>query len=267
MPPTCRPKLVLRSCIWHVSITACRSPSFSICRNACAMSATGAGTTARSVRMSFASRSRNFAGRSRLSKREGFRHIFVMESIEEVETAVIERVPLWNDRTDEHGPFDIIGDVHGCAMNWKSCSGSLATNLAVWHLASRSIVARPIHIPPAARRSSSAIWWIVVPGFSIACGSCGTCSKPASGICVPGNHDMKLLKKLRARTCRSRMAWPSRWPKSTHCPTRVREPFTKSLAEFLDGLVSHYVLDGGKLVVAHAGLKEAMQGRGSGQSP
>ena len=32
-------------------------------------------------------------------KREGFRHIFVMESVEEVEAATIERVPLWNDRT------------------------------------------------------------------------------------------------------------------------------------------------------------------------
>ena len=37
------------------------------------------------------------------------------------------------------------------------------------------------------------------------------------------------------------------------------------LADFLDGLVSHYVLDDGKLVVAHAGMKEEMQGRGSGR--
>src|SRR5665811_2551622 len=37
------------------------------------------------------------------------------------------------------------------------------------------------------------------------------------------------------------------------------------IAEFLDGLISHYVLDGGKLVVAHAGMKEEMQGRGSGR--
>ena len=47
-------------------------------------------------------------------KREGFRHIFVMDSVEEIEAASIERVPLWNDRKDEHGPFDIIGDIHGC---------------------------------------------------------------------------------------------------------------------------------------------------------
>ncbi len=48
-------------------------------------------------------------------RREGFRHSFVMASVEEVDSAVVERVPLWNDRTDELGPFDIIGDVNGCA--------------------------------------------------------------------------------------------------------------------------------------------------------
>ena len=42
------------------------------------------------------------------------------------------------------------------------------------------------------------------------------------------------------------------------------EDFRKSVAEFIDDLVSHYVLDDGKLVVAHAGMKESMQGRGSG---
>lgn len=47
-------------------------------------------------------------------KREGFRHVFVMDSVEEIDAATVERVPLWNDKRDEHGPFDIIGDIHGC---------------------------------------------------------------------------------------------------------------------------------------------------------
>src|SRR5207244_11668242 len=46
--------------------------------------------------------------------REGFRHVFVLESPEEIEAALVERVPLWNDRRQDHGPFDIIGDIHGC---------------------------------------------------------------------------------------------------------------------------------------------------------
>src|SRR5688500_18758032 len=48
-------------------------------------------------------------------KREGFRYVFVFKSVAEVDAALIERVPLWNDRSHEHGPFDIIGDLHGCA--------------------------------------------------------------------------------------------------------------------------------------------------------
>ena len=49
------------------------------------------------------------------------------------------------------------------------------------------------------------------------------------------------------------------------CPDEVARLFCNELADFLDGLVSHYVLDDGKLVVAHAGMKEEMQGRGSGR--
>jgi protein phosphatase len=47
-------------------------------------------------------------------RKEGFRHLFVMTSEEEVNSAVINRVPLWNDKSEEQGPFDIIGDIHGC---------------------------------------------------------------------------------------------------------------------------------------------------------
>src|SRR5580704_15755506 len=47
-------------------------------------------------------------------RKEGFRHIFVMETPEQVDAATVERVPLWNDRREDHGPFDVIGDLHGC---------------------------------------------------------------------------------------------------------------------------------------------------------
>src|SRR5262245_49909024 len=53
-------------------------------------------------------------------RREGFSHVFTLSSPEEVETAVVERQPLWNNRKDDHGPFDIIGDVHGCCDELES---------------------------------------------------------------------------------------------------------------------------------------------------
>jgi protein phosphatase len=47
-------------------------------------------------------------------EREGFRYVHKLSSAEEIEAVTIERQPLWNNKRDEHGPFDIIGDVHGC---------------------------------------------------------------------------------------------------------------------------------------------------------
>src|SRR5260221_9100342 len=52
--------------------------------------------------------------------KEGFRHIFVLKNLEEVEAATVERVPLYNDKRTEHGPFDIIGDVHGCCAELEA---------------------------------------------------------------------------------------------------------------------------------------------------
>ena len=48
-----------------------------------------------------------------------------MVTPEEVEAATVERVPLWNDKQDEHGPFDIIGDVHGCCDELEELLGRL----------------------------------------------------------------------------------------------------------------------------------------------
>lgn len=47
-------------------------------------------------------------------KREGFRHIHILDNKDAIDSALIERQPPWNNRKFDHGPFDIIGDVHGC---------------------------------------------------------------------------------------------------------------------------------------------------------
>src|SRR5207249_6487072 len=80
-----------------------------------------------------------------------------------------------------------------------------------------------------------------------------------AALCLPGNHDVKLLRKLRGRDVRI-----------THGLAETLEQlesesdeFKKRIAEFIDSLVSHYVLDDGRLVVAHAGLKADLQGRAS----
>jgi protein phosphatase len=81
-----------------------------------------------------------------------------------------------------------------------------------------------------------------------------------TALCIPGNHDTKLLQKLRGKDVKIAHGL------ADSLAQLEKEPpgFKAKATEFLDGLISHYVLDDGKLVVAHAGMKEEMQGRGSG---
>ena len=98
-------------------------------------------------------------------RREGFRHVFVLESPEEVEAATVERVPLWNDKRQEHGPFDIIGDVHGCCDELEALLQQLGYQPTALDSESPAWGNRRTLIPMAARRSSSAIWWTVAHAF------------------------------------------------------------------------------------------------------
>lgn len=185
-------------------------------------------------------------------QREGFRHIHILKSQEEIDAVEIERQPLWNDRKSEHGPFDIIGDVHGCAGELESLLtllGYAPDAEGVWrHPEGRrcvfvgDLVDRGPRIPDVLR---------LIMGMV----------REGSAHCVPGNHDIKLVRKLRGRDVQVNHGLQE------SIEQLGREPveFRNEVAEFLDKLVSHYVFDDGNLVVAHAGMKQEMQGRGSGK--
>jgi protein phosphatase len=78
--------------------------------------------------------------------------------------------------------------------------------------------------------------------------------------CVPGNHDIKLVRALRGKDVKRTHGLAETMEQLGNQP----EAFSREVAKFLDDLVSHLVFDDGKLIVAHAGLKESMHGRGSG---
>jgi protein phosphatase len=197
--------------------------------------------------------------------REGFRHVFVLESPEEVQAATIERVPLWNDKRNEHGPFDIIGDIHGCSNELEALLQRLgyqvtspASDSSVW--GNRSYAhpegRKAVFVGDLVDRGPRILDTVRLVHNMIQSGA---------ALCVPGNHDMKLMRKLRGRDVQITHGLANSLAEIDALPDDLREPFRKDLAEFLDGLVSHYVLDDGKLVVAHAGMKAEMQGRGSGK--
>jgi protein phosphatase len=84
-------------------------------------------------------------------------------------------------------------------------------------------------------------------------------------LCLPGNHDMKWMRKLKGRDVQLTHGLAQTMTEWEALETDAREVFMETAVDFLDGLVSHYVFNQGRLVVAHAGLKQEMQGRGSGQ--
>ncbi|HEX8723526.1 MAG TPA: polynucleotide kinase-phosphatase [Pyrinomonadaceae bacterium] len=192
-------------------------------------------------------------------KREGFRHVYELSTPEEVEAVAVERQPLWNNRKDERGPFDIIGDVHGCFDELRallerlgyevkpSGGGEGSPGFDVRHPEGRKavflgdLVDRGPKTPEVLRLVMSM-------------------TAGGAALCVPGNHDVKLMRKLRGRDVRVTHGLAESLEQLGREPPEFRE----QVAAFVDGLVSHYVLDEGRLVVAHAGLKEALQGRGSG---
>ena len=193
-------------------------------------------------------------------EKEGFRRVFVLSTPEEVEVVSVERQPLWTNLKHAHGPFDIIGDVHGCfdelialfkqlgyTGDPLSADPRLPTPgplLPVCHPEGRKViflgdlVDRGPRIPEVLRLAMSMV---------------------ASGtaLCVPGNHDIKLLRKLKGRNVQITHGLAE----SLEQLESESAEFKEQVVTFLDSLVSHYVLDDGKLVVAHAGMKEELQGR------
>ena len=188
-------------------------------------------------------------------EREGFRHVHILNSPEDVDAAVIERQPLWNNRKSEHGPLDIIGDVHGCFEELRDLLSQLGYEVIQENGSYRAT-------PPAGRKAVF-VGDLVDRGPLIPSVLRLVMSMVEAGtaICVPGNHDMKLVRKLKGRDVQITHGLADSLAQLEAEPPEFRE----KVSAFLDGLVSHYVFDDGNLVVAHAGMKEEMQGRGSGK--
>ncbi|MFE7777278.1 polynucleotide kinase-phosphatase [Streptomyces sp. NPDC057445] len=183
-------------------------------------------------------------------EREGFRKVHILRSPEEVEAAQVVMEKRYNDLRHLTGPFDIIGDIHGCSSELDSLLATLGYMDGA-HPEGRTavfvgdLVDRGPDSPGVLRRVMSMV---------------------ASGnaLCVPGNHENKLGRWLKGRNVQLTHGLPETVEQLER--EDERDPrFREQVREFIEGLVSHYVLDEGKLVVCHAGLPEKYHGRTSGR--
>ncbi len=192
-------------------------------------------------------------------RREGFRYVYVIDSPEDVEAASIQRVPSWTNRQHETGPFDVIGDVHGCfdelvslleqlgyQVTQTPAEGGPDDGFSVFHPQGR----RAVFVGDLVDRGPGVINVLKLVMSMVSDGT---------ALCVAGNHESKLVRKLKGRNVQV-----SHGLAESLAQLELESPeFQHQATQFMDGLISHYVLDGGNLVVAHAGMKEEYQGRAS----
>ena len=188
-------------------------------------------------------------------EREGFRHVFVLSSPEEVASATVTRQPLWNNRKDEHGPFDIIGDVHGCHDELVALLTKLGYEPAAAGAYKHPQGRKAVFVGDLVDRGPKIPETVILVKGMVDAGD---------ALCVPGNHDVKFMRAVWGKDVQithglgDSLKQFEEADKHWHGLSRIA-------AEFINKMISHYVLDDGKLVVAHAGMKEEMQGRGSGK--
>jgi protein phosphatase len=190
--------------------------------------------------------------------REGVGSVHVLRSPDEAAAATVARVPLWVDRRADRGPFDVIGDVHGCIDELLELLEALGCRIGSLPDAT-GLPSLAVEPPPGRtlvfvgdlgdRGPDTPAVYRLVMGLV----------RAGRALCVMGNHDHKLARHLRGNKVQLSHGLAATVEQFAAGPPE----FTNAVRGFLDDLVSHYVLDGGNLVVAHAGLREDLQGRAS----
>ncbi|MBL7497232.1 AAA family ATPase [Frankia sp. CNm7] len=194
---------------------------------------------------------------------EGFAAVHVLRTEAEAAGTAVDLVGSPLDRRAEQGPFDIVGDVHGCLDELEELLGRLGYEIA------RDGAGRAVGAHHPTGRRAVFVGDLVDRGpdpagvLRLAMGMVAA----GDALAVAGNHEHKLVRALGragagvgaggqakvggnlARTLELLGAEPAE--------------FQAAAFDFCAGLAGHLVLDGGALVVAHAGLKEAYHGRDS----
>jgi len=157
------------------------------------------------------------------------------------------------DMYSDSGPFDIIGDVHGCYdelaellghLGYVEKPGELDRRIVHPHGRKLVFVGDLVDRGPQTPSVLKLVMGMVNSG---------------AAYCVIGNHDDKLARKLRGND----VSIAHGLAESLQQLGQETQEFRQKVCEFLIGRPSHYVFDGGRLAVAHAGIPEAMQGRQS----
>jgi len=190
-------------------------------------------------------------------RRDGFRQVHVLDGVDDVARAEIVLERRYNDLRHLTGPFDVIGDIHGCRAELETLLGELG------YAVTRDDTGRAIDAAHPEGRTAVFVGDLVdrgpdTPGvLRLVMGMVGA----GHALCVPGNHENKLVRALNGRAVKPTHGLAE----SLEQLAQESEEFRRTVVDFCESLVSHYLLDEGRLVVCHAGLPEKYHGRMSGR--
>ncbi|WP_371497053.1 polynucleotide kinase-phosphatase [Kitasatospora sp. NBC_00374] len=190
-------------------------------------------------------------------EREGFRKVHILRGEAEVQGAEIVPEKRFNDLRHLTGPFDIVGDIHGCRSELETLLTRLGYTLT------RDELGRPVDAAHPEGRTAVFVGDLVDRGPDTPGVLRLVMGMVAAGhaICVPGNHENKLGRQMAGR----KVTVSHGLQESLDQLAAEPEEFRVQVRAFMRDLVSHYLLDGGDLVVCHAGLPEKYHGRNSGR--
>jgi len=191
-------------------------------------------------------------------QKEGFRQVWTLDSEAAIDAATVARKPLWTDKRDDAGPFDIIGDVHGCAAELEELLTALGYRVA-W---GETLGERSVTVTPPPGRKAIFLGDLVDrgPNSPDALRIAMSMAAAGTGYCIQGNHERKFGRWLAGR----KVTIAHGLQQTIDQYELADRGFKAAVQPFVDDLRSHLWLDGGRLAVAHAGLKAEMIGRGSG---
>jgi protein phosphatase len=159
------------------------------------------------------------------------------------------------DLGKENGPFDVIGDVHGCLAELEELLQNLEYDLK------RDEKGRAVDATHPSVRTTVFVGDLAdrgpdTPGvFRLVMGMVSA----GNALCVIGNHEDKLARSLAGRNVQVNPGLARSLAQLKQEPAS----FLLQIERFIRGLRPHHLLDGGRLVVSHAGLPERLHGEES----
>jgi Calcineurin-like phosphoesterase len=163
----------------------------------------------------------------------------------------VQRPDIWQEET---GPFDIIGDIHGCAKELDKLLEKLGYELTSRGPRGR----RTTRIRHPESRKVILVGDLVDRGPASMDVLRTAMQGEIDGTirCVIGNHDDKFLRWLKGREVRVTKSLQTTIDEAD----KEKPKFRDDVRHYLEHLPSHLILDKGRLIVAHAGLPQKYHG-------